>query len=194
VSDLLVMGLGGFLTGALAAEWYHVRPPAGGVRLASLDVRSVDDHLPERTRSKVRAAAVLPAMLAVIFVLVHPALAGNVAVVMFAVIVLVALALVEVVQRHVVARPRPLLTADMGAADDALRATAVHSLSAALAALAMLATAWNLNALAFTTHDAGRALLALAAIASYAAAIGMTIRARRIVRPARTDQTASASR
>ena len=76
----------------------------------------------------------------------------SVAFVVAAAIVVVAFAaLTEWFSRIIVLRPQPAITDDLLAADDAIRAGSIHSLSAAAVALILLSLGWTLLSLAGVT-------------------------------------------
>ena len=183
----------GYLVAALYAELTVVRP-APARRLASLAPRRLEDYLPAPHRWVQWSAAGAVVVGALAAAALDPAPtrwangygSGRTPVVLAAVAVGVA-AVVELLERWVVRRPQPLGSADLVAADDAIRSQSVHSLcGGGVALLVLLASA---QAAALGQRDLGdlrRALFAAAAggvLASYVACKWLAHRAWRVRRP-----------
>jgi hypothetical protein len=127
----------GYLAGALYAEVALVRPVSGDRRVAALVPRELEDYLP---RPVVASQRVLPALVvatavASVFVtfnrdraagLSGSPRASSIGVAVFAIAFSL---LLERVERWLLRRPQPFTSADLVAADDAIRSQSVHSLS-----------------------------------------------------------------
>jgi uncharacterized membrane protein len=150
----VVLAVAGYLLGAAIAEVTFLRQPQfrSAVRVAALAPRALSDYVPGAMMWAIRTLPVATVVLAVIYAVlpknpervIDPSLAF-----MFAASVLVvALAvLIEWFLRTIVVRPQPAITNDLIAADDAIRAASIHSLSAAGLALMLLSTGWALVSL-----------------------------------------------
>lgn len=147
----VVLAVGGYLLGAAIAEVTFLRQPRrrSAVRVAALAPRALSDYVPGAMTWAIRTLPFAMVALAVIYAvipknpqrIVDPSLAFVVA----ASVVVVALAvLMEWFLRAIVIRPQPAITNDLVAADDAIRAASIHSLSAAGLALMLLSTGWAL--------------------------------------------------
>lgn len=127
--------MGGYLLGALWAELFLTRP-IGTERAAALSPRQLSDYLPARLRWSLRAAGAASVVVGLAGFLDVAArddtqwtpvstgaalglgLGGGV-------IALV----VEALQRLIVRRPQPVVAVDLLQADDAMRASSVHTLA-----------------------------------------------------------------
>lgn len=127
----VAIAFSGWFVGAVIAEWRFAGPVGDGPRRASLERRTVADHLERWLRTSVAglssAASALTLSLFIAAIAVRPSvapqLAGDVVI-----LALSALLIVAVVGR-VVRRPRPETARDVRAADDALRHRAVQVLA-----------------------------------------------------------------
>jgi hypothetical protein len=130
VTFIIAVGFCGSFLGAVLAEAYNVRRRRyHGPRVAALDARDLATYLPGRERLRVVVIALLVAGIAIAnraagWITTGSLLASTVT-------ALAVLAVVELLQHHVVNRPRPAMTHDLVEADDAIRLAAVrHGLSA----------------------------------------------------------------
>jgi len=127
----VAVAFSGWFVGAVIAEWRFAGPIGEGPRRASLERRTVADHLERWLRTCIAglsaSAAALTVSLFVAAIAVRPSVAaqlgGDVAV-----LALSALLIAAVVGR-VVRRPRPETASDVRAADDALRHRALQVLA-----------------------------------------------------------------
>jgi hypothetical protein len=131
----------GYLVGVLAAEVTLARP-AGARRAASLARRRLEDYLPRRTIVAQRALAAAAA-LGVLAVGVVPyrdsvSTPGPLGLAAFAVCALALGAGAEAVERWLVRRPQPFNSAELVAADDAIRAQSIQAFAGATLALLLL--------------------------------------------------------
>lgn len=146
--------LTGYLVGVVWSEAWLTRLPAGTQRMASLTPRRVSDYLAtgmQRAQVVVGAASVALAGLALAqgsdvrlsssfgsdFGDASARSMQHTAVGM-AVAAVVLLAGVGLLQRHIVGKPQPMADPDLLAADDAVRASAVHLLSGTSIAIVLL--------------------------------------------------------
>ncbi len=129
--------MGGYLVGALWAELFLTRP-IGTARAAALSRRQLRDYLPGRLRWSLRAVGMISLLVGVAASLVQitssdadrlaPSSRASLGLgIGGAVIALV----VEALQRLIVRRPQPIIAIDLLEADDAMRASSVHSLAGA---------------------------------------------------------------
>ncbi|HTL86757.1 MAG TPA: hypothetical protein VL856_16350, partial [Acidimicrobiia bacterium] len=138
-TDLLLLGLGGYLLGAIVSEIHHLRRPrvlptvrtpppvrrwGERPRVASLRPRRLDDYATRTERRLMRLMLVVTLGLGIAGVV-----EDRPAAVIVTVIAVAAWAIVERTQRAVVFRPRPAMSDDLAAADDGIRAMAVKGLS-----------------------------------------------------------------
>jgi hypothetical protein len=159
---IIAVGFCGSFVGAVLAEAYNVRRGRyDGPRVAALDARDLATYLPGRERVRVIAAALL-----VVGIAVANVAAGwisTASVLVTAGSALVILGVVEVLQHHVVNRPRPAMAHDLVEADDAIRLAAVrHGLSAPGFCLELLVLSTAL--VPVVRHWAPMALLSIGAI------------------------------
>jgi len=132
----------GYLAGALLAELRLARPAGGARRAAALVPRRLSDYLTpsvlwaQRGLAAVAALGLLPLAL-VPYGEAHPQPDVTSLLVGAVLVVLLAVAL-EVLERRVVGRAQPYTSESVLAADDAIRAQAVHSVSGAALALLLL--------------------------------------------------------
>jgi hypothetical protein len=154
----VMLAVAGYLVGAAVAEVTFLgRPrPRFTVRAAALVPRMLTDYVPAATVWTIRVLPVATVILAVIYALapkdaqrgVDPSVAFVVAASLLAVAFAV---LIEWFLRTIVLRPQPAITNDLLAADDAIRAGSIHSLSAAGVALLLLSLGWTLMSLGGVT-------------------------------------------
>ena len=125
----------GWLVGASWAEYRLTRPPSTG-HAASLTPREVLDYLPARLYAAPMVAAGVAVLLAAIGLLapdpaappLHP-LPPTAGLVLGAIGAILIAVLIRLAVRAVVARRQPTGPPDIVAADDAIRASAVHNLA-----------------------------------------------------------------
>jgi len=147
----VALALGGYLAGAVIAEVLvarsHLAPR--GIRFAALTPRVLSDYIRPATSWSLRILPVVTVVLAGAYAALpkDPSRTLDPAVMLVAaaslVMVLFALA-VEWFLRRIVARQQPVVTADLVAADDAVRASSIHALSAGAIALLLLSAGWVL--------------------------------------------------
>ncbi len=147
----VALALGGYLLGAVIAELLvtraHLAPP--GIRFAALTPRVLSDYIPAATSWSLRILPVVTVALAAAYAAIPKDRArtvdGGLIVVGAASILVVAFAVaVEWILRRIVARPQPVVAADLIAADDAIRTSSIHTVSAAAIALLLLSAGWML--------------------------------------------------
>jgi hypothetical protein len=147
----VALALGGYLLGAVIAELLvaraHLAPP--GIRLAALTPRVLSDYIPAATSWSLRILPAVTVVLAAAYAAIPKdharTIDGGLIVVGAASILTVAFAVgVEWILRRIVARPQPVVAADLIAADDAIRASSIHTMSAAAIALLLLSAGWML--------------------------------------------------
>lgn len=157
--------LPGYLLGALYAE-LALNRPLDAKRAAALTPRHVADYLPQRLLLAQRTAGVLCALGGVVVAmsglgqesasdgaLLAPATIGT------------ALAIgLELIERHIVRRPQPVVAPDLLAADDAIRSQSVHSVAGSGVAMLLLAAGAVPFAVAQSTDEPLRGLLSLAIV------------------------------
>jgi hypothetical protein len=143
---------GGWFIGAVIAEWRVAAAATGSRRSAQLVPRRTRDYLRPPARVLPTVAFVICAAVAVADA--GGALAGRHAVwrhlVPWVVVTAAGLALVYVVQRHVLRRPQPVVSRDVLAADVAIRARSLQVLAGSAVAAAGIPAA----ALIHTLHIA----------------------------------------
>jgi hypothetical protein len=168
----LVWILVGYLVGCFWAEVALTRLPTGTQRTASLVPRRVRDHLPRRMAVAQVAFPAASAVLAVVAIALlgdhrvatQPVLTTTsfdvtttgavlrAGVVGSAVLSGLAMAGVWALQRHLIRRPRPVVAADLLAADDAMRISSTHLLSGSGLCIVSLLVATQLICISLTTH------------------------------------------
>lgn len=147
----VVLALAGYLLGTVCAEavFLKQRRPAGTIRAAMLVPRTVSDYVPAPTVWAIRVLPAVTVILAVAYAVVpkdpqRPAdptisfLAGA------AVLVVAFTLVIDWLLRTIVGRSQPATTPDLLAADDAIRASSMHALSAAGVAVILLSAGWSL--------------------------------------------------
>jgi hypothetical protein len=134
-----VWAIGGYLAGALLAELRTASAPPSGPRTASLVPRRVADYVSPTARFVLPVLSALA--LAVLAFRVRYPLGDAEALDARLIAVSVALlaAVVTLVRRHIVARPQRVALAELVAADDAVRASSMQTITGAGAALLCLA-------------------------------------------------------
>jgi len=138
-ADPLLTGLLAVFLASIAAEFHHLRNREPGPRTVSLLPREVGVHLRSGSRLRLVVLAAAATIATVLTVTV-----GSQPFPSLGLLALVVAGLVPVVQRGIVLRARPALPDDLRAADDAVRALAVHSVDEAGAGAALLLVAWQL--------------------------------------------------
>lgn len=165
----------GYLVGALYAELALVRPVDPARRSASLVPRELDDYLPRsllRAQRGLAAAAALGALLALALPYEDPPRPTSVVVVGYALYVVGFAAILERLQRWVVRRPQPFTAESLVAADDAIRAQAVHSLAGAGMALLLFQVAATSMLLAMADVAVLRWTMWIPAVVAFVLAVG----------------------
>lgn len=154
----VALAVGGFLLGAVAGEVITGRGhrTRNGARSAALTPRLLSDYLPASSLWALRVLPVAVAGVAVAYAAFpkDPSRPVDPSVAYFAAmsILLVAFAIAtEWMLRAIVLRPQPVASPDMVAADDAIRASSLHTLSAGAIALLLLGAGWGLVSLGIAT-------------------------------------------
>jgi hypothetical protein len=180
--DLLLVGFGGYLAGAIVAELHHLRRPRSQVRMASIVPRHLDQYVTARAQWRLRALAIAAAVAVVTelaFVRAHIGVAG------FGIAALLVWGIVERTQQAVVHRPRPAMPEDLARGDDAVRSVSVQSLSLGGAGLVSFLLVWA----ARTAGDSWWAPVSLVcAFGLFFLGIALALRARRLVWPKRRSE------
>ena len=190
----------GFLLGALVAELSSVRLVPDARRKADLTRRELESYLPRRLVIAQRAAAVGAALgtAAVAVVLAPPSLShpGVPSLALAAAAILAFGAGLEAIERWLVRRPQPFMSAPLTAADDAIRAQSVQTIAGA--GLAFLLLACSGVALALQASDLAvlHWAMGVAALACLLLSLlvcrGIGDGSWQVRRPARTSGAASA--
>jgi uncharacterized membrane protein len=156
----VMLAVAGYLVGAAVAEVVFLGQarPRSTVRAAALAPRALFDYVPAATVWTIRVLPFATVILAVVYAIApkdpQRAVDPSVAFVVAASIVVVAFAaLTEWFSWTIVLRPQPAITDDLLAADDAIRAGSIHSLSAAAVALILLTLGWTLVSLGGVTGN-----------------------------------------
>lgn len=152
----------GYLVGCVWGAAWLTRLPAGTERRASLQTRQLADYLAGRLRGAQVALPVVAVGLVAAVALLHepsnsvrrhdgitltmPGDAVRTSVVL-GILVPVVMAIVWALQRHIVAKPQPVTSSDLLAADDAVRSSSVHLLSGTGIAISLIFIAGQLFAL-----------------------------------------------
>jgi hypothetical protein len=147
----VLLAVGGYLVGTVLAEAASFRPyrATTGMRAASLSPRTLTNYVPAATIWAIRVLPLAVVAQCVVYGLIPKSPQQPVdpsvpfVIVSTAVVVVFAVA-VETTLRAIVARPQPATTEDCVAADDAIRASSIHALSAAAIALLLLSLGWIL--------------------------------------------------
>jgi hypothetical protein len=158
----LIWLLAGYLVGCVWSEAWLTRLPEGTERAASLTTRRLPDYLAGRLRT---AQVVLPALSVALalaawgsqpstrarsgstFLSANAADLHSIAIAAGLAAPLVMLG-IWLLERHIVAKPQPLVDDDLLAADDAVRSSSVHLLSGTGCAIVLLLMATVLGYLA----------------------------------------------
>jgi len=147
----VLLAVCGYLVGTVVAEAASFRPYRAMIdmRAASLSPRTLTDYVPAVTIWAIRVLPLAVVALCMAYGLmpksppqpVEPSVAFVIVSTAFIVVFAVA---IEAILRAIVARPQPATTEDGVAADDAVRASSIHALSAAAIALLILSVGWVL--------------------------------------------------
>lgn len=134
----VMVAIVGYILGAVVAETAFARPfgTRSEVRLASLAPRALLDYVPSVSIWSLRVLAAITLGLAVLFTVMprHPQSPGDPS---LALVIGIALLLtgfafaVERILQRIVERPQPAGDGEIVAADDAIRASSIHSVSGA---------------------------------------------------------------
>jgi hypothetical protein len=191
-SDLLVMGFGGYLLGALVAELHHLRRRGAGPRVASLSVRSLDTYVARRDQTFLRIAILWQSAAAIAYVAIR-ALTGSeapfdAAIVAYGLIVVGVWGLVEHAERAVVTRSRPAMSEDLAAGDDAIRAASINTLVLGGSGLVLLLGGWGSSLVAQSYRNTVGTqswvlVFSVSAFVSFGTSIVLAFRARRLAWP-----------
>lgn len=143
----------GYLVGALAAELTESRLRRPDQAAASLTPRSLSDYLPPGMLLALRATALGAVALVPLFLVLprRVALGAHPRLMVAAALVVVTAALVEVGLRLIVRRPQPAASADLVAADDAIRSASIHATAGAGLAIVVLLASTELWMFGFGT-------------------------------------------
>lgn len=181
----LIWLLAGYLVGCVWSEAWLTRLPEGTERAASLTTRRLPDYLAGRLRT---AQVVLPGLSVALALAAwgsHPStrarsgstfLSANaadlhsiaIAAGLAAPLVMLGIWLLE---RHIVAKPQPLVDDDLLAADDAVRSSSVHLLSGTGCAIVLLLMATVLGYLAQVATGPAAGVPAFAAFVCFVLAL-----------------------
>jgi hypothetical protein len=196
----VALAIGGYLIGAVLAEIIVGRAPRGvsRVRSAALVPRMLRDYLPAGSLWAIRVLPAVTLALSVVAALGGRAMQSPDASTVVAVGALAALSIafsvtIEWLLRAIVARRQPATSRAMIEADDALRASSLHALSAGAVALLMLGVAWALVIIGTIAapESGGGLLTTLAAVIDVLAMIAWLVlghpRSWRVLRGARLD-------
>jgi hypothetical protein len=167
----------GYLAGALLAELRLARPVGGPRRAAALVPRELPDYLPRKILWAQRVLGVAAVLGLVVVALVpygerapQPDRVATLAAATLAALLTVAL---ERLERRLIGRSQPFTSGSLLAADDAIRAQAVHSVAGAGLALLLLLVSGVALVLTQSDVDALRLTMWLPA----ALAFGLALRA-----------------
>ena len=189
-ADLLLMGFGGYMLGAIAAELHHLKGRTSGIRTASLSPRDPSRYVPARQRLQLRLVASGSLLTVVGYCVLHVVQyrerSFSVSIVAYGVVTAIVWGVVEAAERAVVRRARPALPDDLAAGDDAIRAAAAQTLATGGAGFILLLTAW----LSYTAWNnlestAWASIYWVAASASVIWAVRLAFRTRRLAWPQR---------
>lgn len=175
----------GYLVGCVWGAAWLTRLPAGTERRASLETRQLADYLAGRLRG---AQLVLPLValgLVVVTVLHDPSegmlrqsgtplvVSGDVVrtVVVLGLLVPAVMGIVWWLQRHIVAKPQPVTSSDLLAADDAVRSSSVHLLSGTGIGISLIFISGQLFGLATSVSDGVAAVCNVVAVVCFGAAL-----------------------
>jgi hypothetical protein len=147
----VVLALAGYLLGTVCAEALFLaqRRPSGPMRAAMLVPRTQADYIPAAAIWAIRALPAVTVALAVAYAVVpkDPQRAADPGFPSLAVAAVLAIAFAVAIDwllRTIVARSQPATASDVLAADDAIRSSSMHALSAAGVAVLLLSAGWGL--------------------------------------------------
>jgi hypothetical protein len=157
----VALAVGGYLVGTVAAEVTYLsrrRAPAS-VRTAALSPRTPSNYVPAATIWAIRLLPIAMVILAAFYAVIpkDPQRGVDPSILFLAVEAIAVVAFAMVIDRllwAVVARPQQATTEDLLAADDAIRASSIHALSAAGLALILLSIGWALFSVGTVTSIA----------------------------------------
>ncbi|MHB8613721.1 MAG: hypothetical protein ACYDAL_15065 [Candidatus Dormibacteraceae bacterium] len=154
----VLVAIVGYILGAVIAETAFARPfgAPSEVRLASLAPRVLLDYVPSVSIWSLRVLATITIGLALLFAGMprHPEGPGDpsLALVIGVAVLLTGFALaVERILQRIVERPQPASDVDLVAADDAIRASSIHSVSGAGIGMLLVGIGAELFWMQFTT-------------------------------------------
>jgi hypothetical protein len=207
-ADVLLMGFGGYLLGAIVSELHHLRRPRTGARTASLTPRRVASYRERGQQIFLRSVVGLSAAVLVIGLVLDqsqhkpvwqdigdgtrfmtPSPTPNsyaVPLIATAVVIFVVWLIIEAAQRAVVRRPRPAMPDDLALGDDAIRVTSVEVLTMGGSGLLALLTSYEAGIVNNGIHANGwEIFFGVIAIVGFFFSIGVAIRTRRLAWPRR---------
>ncbi len=188
-ADLLIMGFGGYLSGAIGAELHHLRGRAGRVRTASLDPRSPARYVSTRMQVRLRAIVAFAVLAAAGYGVLHltrfHSHPFSFAVVGFTLAAVIVWIVVEAAERAVVGRARPALPEDLASGDDAIRAAATQTLVTGGAGFVLLLVSWGSFVATQSLFSSWESAYAFFAIFCLIWAIQLAFRTRRLAWPVR---------
>jgi hypothetical protein len=207
-TNLILMGFGGYLLGAIVAELHHLQRSPTQPRTASLTPRRLSDYTTRRQILGLRIVAAL-SVVAVVVGLVADRTAHNASVIVLAggtrvvippvspnsfaipllgigLFTLLAWFVIERTQRAIVHRARPAMSDELARADDAIRVTSVETLALGGTALLALLTSYQLELINNGTQGESWTLwVAIPGFVLFWIAVALAFRTRRLVWPRR---------
>jgi hypothetical protein len=206
-ADVLLMGFGGYLLGAIVAELHHLRRPRTGARTASLTPRRLTSYAMRGQQIFLRSVVVLSTAVLVIGLVLDrsqhkpvwegpadsriliPSPTPNsyaAPLIATAVVILAVWLLIEITERAVVRRPRPAMPDDLALGDDAIRVTSVEVLTVGGSGLLALLTSYEAGIVSSGIHTNGWQLpMGIIAVVGFFFSIGIALRTRRLAWPRR---------
>jgi hypothetical protein len=207
-ADVLLMGFGGYLLGAIVSELHHLRRPRTGARTASLTPRRLGSYAARGQQIFLRSIVGVATAVLVVGLVLDQSQHGPVTehfgdgtpfkrpsptpnsyalplIATFVVIVAVWL-LIETAQRAVVRRPRPAMPDDLALGDDAIRVTSVEVLSVGGSGLLALLASYEAGIVNHGIHNSTMLLITFViSFIGFFLGIGLALRTRRLAWPRR---------
>jgi len=207
-ADVLLMGFGGYLLGAIVAELHHLRRPRTGARTASLRPRRVSAYRARGQQIFLRSIVALSTVVLIVglvldrsqhkpvydslgdgsrFLVPSPTPNTYAAPLIVTACVIFAVWLViEVTQRAVVKRPRPAMPDDLALGDDAIRGTSVEVLAVGGSGLLALLTSYEAGIVNHGIHNSSALLFTfVVSFVGFFLSIAVALRTRRLAWPRR---------